>query len=98
VPAHRTPAFVAKLSLFKSFYTLRPPKTNSCSSVRAVDFQLSTINRLFMGLPPLAPLFAAEHTLVSFIFNSLQPLFAKQGGGCAQEYQDAAHSQAGGSA
>ena len=38
-------------------------------------------SRLFKKLPPLAPLFAAFSPLVPFIFSTLQPLFAKQGGG-----------------
>jgi hypothetical protein len=41
---------------------------------------LSAISLTFNSLPPLAPLFAAFSPLVSFVFSSLQTLFADQGG------------------
>jgi len=60
---------------------LLPGVTHRSPRSSRSDFRFSSKARPFNSLPPLTPLFAQNRALVPFLFNSLQPLFAKQGGG-----------------
>ena len=61
---------------------------------RLVDLQASN-SCIFFDLRPLIPLFAASRPLQTFVFNNLQPLFAKTGGwGHARQLQHPARAPA----
>jgi hypothetical protein len=58
------------------FYQISEPE----KSLSGRSYLLMFKSHIWSGLPPLTPLYATKHTLVSFVLNSLQTLFCKTGG------------------
>ena len=69
------------LGALPSVFSVLKPFSSPPARNPALDLQLSAIQFLFSSLHALAPLFALFARHQSFIFNDLQTLFAKQGGG-----------------